>query len=29
MGLEKQNALFNLINHELDINKIYLYSEDS
>ena len=28
MDLEKQNALLNLINHEPDIDKIYLYAKD-
>ena len=27
-GSEKTNALLNLINHELDIDKIYLYAKD-
>ena len=27
-GLEKTSALFNLINHQSDIDKIYLYTKD-
>ena len=27
-GSEKPNALFNLINHEPDIDKIHLYAKD-